>query len=125
MKTNKKISANISKTIFHSNVDSTPFNNHFPKSDQPSLYILSSSDRKFLYMGVSNHLQGDVWLRKKQSIEGCAVSCIVDQLVYCEMFANIRGAAKRHQELYLASDEELRQFIYDMNPEWKDLYRFS
>ncbi len=54
------------------------------------VYIVSNSRNNVVYVGVTNSLERRVWQHKNKSIPGFTQKYNCDQLVYYEIFEDIR-----------------------------------
>lgn len=89
------------------------------------IYILSNSNNKVLYTGMTNSLMQIVWEHKAKMIGGFTKKYNVDKLVYFELFDNPTDAIKREKQIKAGSRKKKLELINDFNPDWKDLYKLD
>lgn len=87
-----------------------------------AVYILSSF-KKVLYIGVTNNLARRVYEHQQGLIEGFTKKYKVKQLVYYELFKDIRSAIEREKQLKRWNRLKKIELIYQQNPGWEDLSR--
>lgn len=90
----------------------------------PAVYIMSNKARGTLYTGVTSNLAGRVWQHKKRITRGFTARYGLDLLVYFETADTMRAAIEREKQIKSGSRRRKIRLIENMNPEWKDLYRF-
>jgi len=84
------------------------------------VYIMSSQ-RRVLYVGITNNLPLRVWQHKTGAAEGFTSRYKVTQLVYYENFDNVRNAIHREKEIKGWIRQRKIELIESVNPNWKDL----
>jgi putative endonuclease len=89
------------------------------------IYILTNSNNKVLYTGMTNSLMRRVWEHKAKMIGGFTKKYNVDKLVYFESFDNPTDAIKREKQIKAGSRQKNLELINDLNPDWKDLYNLD
>ena len=89
---------------------------------QPCIYILASSRRGTLYIGVTSDLVKRVYEHKQDLVEGFTKRYRVHMLVYYEFFEDMSGAIAREKQLKKWHRAWKIELIERMNPEWRDLY---
>jgi len=63
------------------------------------IYILSSTNKGTLYIGVTNNLLNRVYQHKTKEIKGFTEEHDVDRLSYFEIFHDINAALAREKQL--------------------------
>jgi putative endonuclease len=86
------------------------------------VYILAKRRNSTFYTGVTNDLIRRVWEHKEGIIKGFTWKYDVKQLVYYEVFDDIREAIRREKQIKKWTRKIKMEAIERMNPEWKDLY---
>ena len=86
------------------------------------VYILTNTNNKVLYTGMTNSLMRRVWEHKAKMIGGFSKKYNVDKLVYFESFNNPSEAIRREKQIKAGSRKKKIELINSINPEWKDLY---
>ena len=86
------------------------------------VYILASSRRGTLYIGVTSDLIKRVYEHKHKLIEGFTKKYDVSQLVYYEIFEDIERAIQREKNLKHWIRSWKIKLIETHNPDWLDLY---
>lgn len=90
-----------------------------------SVYILTNSNNKVLYTGMTNSLMRRVWGHKAKLISGFTKKYNIDKLVYFESFDNPTDAIKREKQIKAGSRKKKLELINNFNPEWQDLYNLE
>ena len=85
------------------------------------VYILSNTNHKVLYTGVTNDLQRRCHEHKQKKIKGFTQKYNVDKLIYFEKFDFIDSAIAREKQLKAYSRTKKNALINKFNPEWKEL----
>jgi putative endonuclease len=80
-----------------------------------------ASQRKVLYVGVTNNLQRRVYEHKTHALPGFTNAYNVTQLVYFEDYADIRNAIDREKVIKGWLRARKIALINSLNPKWKDL----
>ena len=86
------------------------------------VYILARKRNSTFYTGITNDLIRRVWEHKEGIIKGFTWEYDVKQLVYYEIFDDIREAIRREKQIKKWRRAIKLEAIERMNPEWKDLY---
>jgi putative endonuclease len=86
------------------------------------VYILANKKNGTLYVGVAADLVKRVWEHKTKAVKGFTSKYNVDKLVYYEMFDDISEAIQREKIVKKWNRGWKTKRIYEMNPEWEDLY---
>ena len=84
------------------------------------VYIMSSQ-RRVLYVGVTNDLQRRVWEHKQKLVPGFTARYNVDRLVYYESTPSVVAAIAQEKQVKGWRRAKKTTLIESMNPEWKDL----
>jgi putative endonuclease len=85
------------------------------------VYILQSSSRRALYIGMTNNLRRRVFEHKTHRLEGFTDDYNAVRLVYWESFENVHRAIGREKQLKGWRREKKLWLIGRFNPGWKDL----
>ncbi len=85
------------------------------------VYIMQSTSRQALYIGVTGNLQQRVFEHKSGKIEGFTSQYRAHRLVYFEQFHDIHGAIAREKQLKGWRRSKKEALIHAMNPHWSDL----
>jgi putative endonuclease len=85
------------------------------------VYIIQSSSRRALYIGMTNDLRKRVWQHKDHAFEGFTDDYNATRLVYWESFDDVRNAINREKQLKRWRREKKVWLIERMNPRWNDL----
>ena len=75
-----------------------------------------------LYIGVTSNLQKRIYEHKNSLIDGFSKKYNTTNLVYYEIFRNIRLAITREKQLKRWRRDKKVFLIEKMNPDWNDLY---
>ena len=86
------------------------------------VYIMTNRRHTVLYTGVTNDLKKRVWQHREKLVEGFTRRYNITQLVYYEVFADIRAAIAREKQIKAGSRQRKIDLIDGMNREWRDLY---
>ena len=90
----------------------------------PAVYIMSNKARGTLYTGVTSNLSGRVWQHKNRITRGFTNRYNLHLLVYFETADSMHAAIEREKQIKSGSRRRKIRLIENMNPEWRDLYRF-
>ena len=90
----------------------------------PAVYIMANKARGTLYTGVTSNLPGRVWQHKHRITRGFTARCNLHLLVYFETADTMRSAIEREKQIKSGSRRKRIRLIENMNPDWRDLYRF-
>jgi putative endonuclease len=85
------------------------------------VYILQSSSRRALYIGMTNNLHRRVFEHKMHLMEGFTDDYNATRLVYSEGFDDVHRAIAREKPLKRWRREKKLWLIARFNPGWKDL----
>ena len=86
------------------------------------VYILASRRNGTLYVGVTSDLVKRVYEHKSDVVDGFTKKYRVHNLVYFEMFDDIREAIEREKQIKRWKRRWKMRIIEEANPQWKDLY---
>lgn len=86
------------------------------------VYILASKRNGTLYIGVTNSLKKRIWEHKNNIVEGFTNRYKVKELVYFEIYNDIKEAIIREKRLKHWKRSWKIKLIEKTNPGWKDLY---
>jgi putative endonuclease len=85
------------------------------------VYILQSSSRRALYIGMTNNLHKRVFQHKTHRFEGFTDQYNAVRLVYWERCDDVHKAIGREKQLKGWRREKKLWLIARFNPGWKDL----
>ena len=85
------------------------------------VYILSNKNRNVYYTGVTNNLTRRVIEHKNKHIKGFTSKYNVDELIYYEVFIDIREAIAREKQIKKYSRAKKLYLIESKNPGFKTL----
>ena len=85
------------------------------------VYILQSSSRRALYIGMTNNLRHRVFQHKTHQFEGFTDGYNAVRLVYWEKHDSVGKAIAREKQLKRWRREKKMWLIERMNPQWRDL----
>jgi len=85
------------------------------------VYIMQSSSRRALYIGMTNNLHKRVFHHKTHRLEGFTDQYNAERLVYWERFDDVHRAISREKQLKGWRREKKLWLIEHFNPGWKDL----
>jgi putative endonuclease len=85
------------------------------------VYILQSSSRRALYIGMTNNLRQRVFDRKTHRNEGFTDQYNAVRLVYWERYDDVHKAIAREKQLKRWRREKKLWLIARFNPGWKNL----
>ncbi len=86
------------------------------------VYILTNSNNRVLYTGVTNDLKRRVYEHKEKLVKGFTKKYNVSKLVYYEVCEDIYGAISNEKQIKAGSRKKKIELINSVNEEWKDLY---
>ncbi|MFH1893932.1 MAG: GIY-YIG nuclease family protein [Candidatus Zixiibacteriota bacterium] len=86
------------------------------------VYIMTNQTHSVLYTGVTSDLKGRVWQHREGAVPGFTSKYKIKELVYYEVFGDIRYAIEREKQIKKGSRQKKIDLIASMNPEWRDLY---
>ena len=85
------------------------------------VYMMQSSSRRTLYIGMTNNLYRRVYQHKTHEFRGFSYDYDTVRLVYWESCDDVRAAIKREKQLKNWRRDKKEWLIQRSNPEWKDL----
>jgi putative endonuclease len=85
------------------------------------VYMMQSTSRHALYIGVTSNLCIRVAQHKSGAFEGFTADYKCDRLVYYEIYDQVVRAISREKQLKAWRREKKERLIARMNPQWKDL----
>jgi len=86
------------------------------------VYILASSKRGTLYIGVTSNLPKRIYEHKNALVEGFTKKYDVHRLVYYELAKDAETAMTRERQMKKWNRAWKLRLIEEHNPEWTDLY---
>lgn len=86
------------------------------------VYILASSFRGTLYIGITSNLVKRVYEHKHDLVEGFTKRYKVHDLVYYEHTTDVNIALQREKRMKKWNRAWKLELIEKSNPEWRDLY---
>jgi putative endonuclease len=89
---------------------------------QPSVYLLASSKKGTIYIGVTSDLIKRVWEHKNNVVEGFTKTHNVHLLMWYEQHTDMTAAIKREKSIKNWKRDWKISLIEEQNPEWEDLY---
>jgi putative endonuclease len=87
------------------------------------VYILTSSSRRALYSGITNHLYKCIDQHKTSDQSTFVGRNRAFRLVYFEVFRNPASAIEREKEIKGWTRAKKEALVRSENPSWKDLSR--
>ena len=85
------------------------------------MYILANPRHTVFYVGVTSNLIHRVFQHKAKLNKGFTLRYNVINLMYYEVFYDIRDAIHREKQVKRYRRKWKENLINEMNPEWKDL----
>ena len=92
-----------------------------PRDHHYYVYIMQSSSRRALYIGMTNNLHRRVFQHKTQEGEGFTGTYDAVRLVYWESFDDVHKTIAREKQLKNWRREKKLWLIASMNPKFRDL----
>ncbi|MFA5360139.1 MAG: GIY-YIG nuclease family protein [Patescibacteria group bacterium] len=86
------------------------------------LYIIASGKNGTLYIGITANLQNRINEHKQGLVEGFTKKYNIKNLVYYEIFGDIKEAITKEKQLKKWKREWKIKLIEKYNPGWEDLY---
>jgi putative endonuclease len=86
------------------------------------VYILTNTNNRVLYTGVTNDLERRCFEHKSKKIKGFTQKYNIDKLVYYTNFDSIDDAIAREKQIKGYSREKKIALINKFNEEWRNLY---
>jgi putative endonuclease len=94
------------------------------KNMQPTVYIMSNTNRGTLYIGVTSNLIQRIWQHKTGVTEGFTQRYGTKKLVYYEQHESMESAILREKQLKKWRRQWKINLIHEQNPAWNDLWDF-
>jgi len=91
------------------------------KAHQYFVYILTDTQNKTLYIGITNHLERRISEHKSRLVSGFAKKYNCIRLVYFEEYKYVTEAIYREKQLKAWRRQWKVELVEDFNPDWKDL----
>jgi putative endonuclease len=88
----------------------------------PYVYLLASSPRGTLYIGVTSNLPARIWQHRNNQVEGFTRRHRVHTLVWHEAHDTMESAILREKALKAWKRLWKIELVERTNPEWRDLY---
>jgi putative endonuclease len=88
-----------------------------------AVYIMASSRRGTLYIGVTSDLPKRVWEHREAGVGGFTERYGLKTLVWYETHEDPIAAITREKQLKKWNRAWKLELIEEKNPEWKDLFR--
>ncbi len=85
------------------------------------VYILTNSNNKVMYIGMTNDLQRRILEHKTKMIKGFTSKYNVNKLVYFETTEDPVAAISREKEIKKWRREKKNRLVIENNPKWEDL----
>ncbi len=85
------------------------------------VYVMQSSSRRALYIGITGNLERRVWEHKHGYFKGFSSAYRVHRLVYFESYDDVAKATGREKQLKGWNRAKKEALITRVNPDWKDL----
>ena len=89
---------------------------------KPCVYLLASSKKGTLYIGVTSDLIKRIWEHKNKVVEGFTKRYNIRLLVWYEQHIDMTAAIQREKVVKSWKREWKINLIEEKNPEWEDLY---
>jgi len=86
------------------------------------IYIITNTNNKVLYIGVTNNLVRRIYEHKHKMVKGFSNTYNLNKLVYYEQYSNIIQAIEREKQLKKWNRSWKEDLINKQNPSWNDLY---
>ncbi|MBI5304690.1 MAG: GIY-YIG nuclease family protein [Chloroflexi bacterium] len=84
------------------------------------VYIMTNKSRT-LYVGMTNNLERRVYEYKHKLIEGFTSRYNITQLVYHEVYSDVRETIAREKQVKDWRREKKIALVESLNPTWRDL----
>ena len=84
------------------------------------VYMMQSSSRRALYIGITGNLERRVWQHKRGEYDGFSADYNAHRLVYYECFSEVTSAIAREKQLKNWRRSKKEWLVNTMNPGWKD-----
>ncbi len=91
------------------------------KEHRYCVYMVMSSSRRALYIGMTNNLERRIAEHKTGAIEGFTADYNADRLVYWESLDDVRNAIDREKQLKGWTRAKKEALIRKLNPAFRDM----
>lgn len=91
-------------------------------SKQPAIYMLASSRKGTLYVGVTSNLIARIWQHREHQVDGFSKQYDVTRLVWYELTEYMNSALQREKQIKKWNRAWKVRLIEGTNPDWKDLW---
>ena len=85
------------------------------------VYMMQSTSRRALYIGMTSNLRARVWQHKTGATGGFTSEYKCHRLVYFEIYGEVGRAIEREKQLKGWRREKKDTLVETVNPQWKDL----
>ena len=85
------------------------------------VYILTTTNNKVMYVGVTNDLERRIAEHKSHLVKGFTQRYNVNKLVYVEESGDVVAAIEREKRIKGWTRAKKNELVTLMNPEWRDL----
>jgi len=92
------------------------------REKEPCVYVLASSQRGTLYVGVTSDLVKRIYEHKTHAVPGFTFQYGVTRLVWYEPHDTMRSAIEREKQIKDWHRSWKLRLIEQSNPRWVDLY---
>ena len=86
------------------------------------IYMLTNSNDRVLYIGVTNNLERRLFEHKQGIIDGFSKKYNLKKLVYFEQTVDINSAIAREKEIKNWRREKKNLLVERSNKDWEDLW---
>jgi putative endonuclease len=86
------------------------------------IYLMTNKRDTVIYTGITSDLKKRVYEHKEKLADGFTKKYNVNQLVYYEIFGDIRSAILREKQIKTGSRKKKIDLVKSINPAFKDLY---
>ncbi|WP_082576268.1 MULTISPECIES: GIY-YIG nuclease family protein [unclassified Lysobacter] len=91
-------------------------------SKSPAVYVLASSRKGTLYVGVTSDLVSRIWQHREHITDGFSKRYDVTRLVWYELTESMESAIQREKQIKKWNREWKIRLIEERNPTWRDLW---
>ncbi len=92
-----------------------------PREHRYFVYILTSRNRKVMYVGMTNDLVRRLHEHRSHVVPGFTQKYRVDTLVYFEETHDVLAALEREKQIKKWRREKKDALVASTNPQWRDL----
>ncbi len=85
------------------------------------VYLLTTSNNKVMYVGMTNNLERRVYEHKMKLVPGFTARYNINKLVYFEETQDVHAAITREKEIKKWRREKKNNLVAAVNPHWQDL----